>query len=67
MNWLEIAGAAALYIVGLVVACILAVAVFARLGNGKGADGILFVVYPVIAVLVIGAVVGAFLLGRISS
>ncbi|MCV9964285.1 hypothetical protein OIU34_20575 [Pararhizobium sp. BT-229] len=66
MNWLEVFGAAALYILGLLVACAISVIVGARFGNGKEMGGLVFVICPPIVILVVGAIVGVFLLGRIS-
>jgi hypothetical protein len=64
MSWFELLGASALYILGLFVTVVIAIAVGARFGNGKGADGLVYVIYPPILILLIGCIVGVFLLVR---
>lgn len=66
MNWLEVSGAVAIYIGSLLALCIASMIIGSRHGNGKGLEGLLFVIYPPIIILILGVIVAVFLLGRFS-
>lgn len=66
MTWLEIAGSIALWILGTWVLCIASAFIGSLFGNGKGMGGLVYVIYPPIVILIISAISGLILLGRIS-
>lgn len=67
MSWLEIIGSGAIWVVCTFVACMASVIIGNLFGRGLGMAGLVYVVYPPIIVLIISAVIGVFLLGRVSA
>lgn len=67
MSWLEIIGSAAIWIVCTAVACMLSIIIGNQFGKGKEMGALVYVIYPPIIVLILSALVGVFLTGRVSS
>jgi hypothetical protein len=64
MNGLELVGASALYVVGLLVVFGVSVDIGLCLGADKEMDGLKYAIYPPATVLISGATIGLVLLAR---
>lgn len=66
MSWLEIIGFIAIWVIGTLIVCLVAVYFGERHGRSQGMAGLVYVVYPPIVVISFSAVIGVFILGRIT-
>ena len=63
MTGLELVGAAALYIVGLIASCYALLAVMSVLNSKRGLEAIPAIIIPPALLAIVGAIVGLVLLG----
>jgi hypothetical protein len=67
MTVLEIVGASALYIIGILIACAISAVVGAYFGKNRELGGLVFVIAPPAFILSVGLICGVFLLGRLTA
>lgn len=67
MSGIEIIGAAAIWIVGTYVLCLVSAFIGSRFGKDMEMAGLIYVVFPPIIVLILSAVAGLIMIGRISA
>lgn len=67
MSGLEIIGAAALWIVGTYAACLVSTFIGIWFGRDKEMAGLVYAAVPPVIVLILSAVAGLIMIGRISA
>lgn len=67
MSGLEIIGVAALWIVGTYAACLVSVFIGSWFGRGKEMAGLVYAAIPPVIILILSAVAGLIMIGRISA
>lgn len=67
MSELEIIGAAAIWIAGTYVLCLVSAFVGSRFGKDMEMAGLIYVIIPPVIVLILSAVAGLIMIGRISA